>query len=56
VPATIISIFNSMGSRIYESQANNWTNEIDLSAQSPGFYLIKVVKGEKVYNGKIILK
>ncbi len=52
----IITIFNSIGDVVYKERAKDWMNELDLSAQKPGLYLINVTKGNKVYNGKIILK
>jgi len=52
----IISIYNSMGEEIYQSKASQSISEIDLSSQPQGLYMIKVVKGDKVYNGKIVLQ
>ena len=56
IPTAIISIYNSMGETIYHAQAIEWISEINLSSQPNGLYLINVTKGDKVYNGKIILK
>lgn len=52
----IISIYNSIGENVYQSQTKEWISEINLSSQPKGLYVIKVVKGDKVYNGKIVLQ
>ncbi len=52
----VITIFNNIGEIVYQERANDWMNELDLSSQKPGLYLINVTKGDKVYNGKIILQ
>lgn len=56
IQPAIISIYNSMGVEIYQSKVNEQVSEINLSSNPKGLYLIKVMKGGQVYNGKIILQ
>ena len=45
-----------MGEVVYQSKISNEIADINLSSHPAGVYMIKVIKGDKVYNGKIVLQ
>jgi murein DD-endopeptidase MepM/ murein hydrolase activator NlpD len=50
----IIQIYNVLGELIYETR--NSVSEIDLSSQPKGYYNLRMLTAETVYNRKLILK
>lgn len=48
-----LQVFNMMGEEVFQQQN---VNDIDLSNQPKGIYLIKVSEANKVYTNKIIIK
>lgn len=49
-----ISIYNSLGKIILQSQINESTSQIDLSEQPSGLYFVQIISDSKYYSEKLI--
>lgn len=51
---TLIEVYDVMGKLVLSTNISNTKQQIDISNQPKGIYLVKVTIGDKVYNEKIV--
>ena len=50
----LIQVYDLVGKEVFSSKMKNTKQQIDISNQPKGIYLVKVTIGDKVYNEKIV--
>jgi len=51
-----VEIYTITGQRVYKSEINSSNHNINLSSNSAGVYLVRIIDGSKILNKKIIIK
>ena len=51
-----ISLYDMFGKQVYDKSTDSFSTSIDMTGFSDGIYVVKIIKGNEIFNDKIILQ